>query len=62
MASRTNLLNPLTPKRDWLVISPHSLNLESSVKVMGIEEMITNFEEAPDCQTNSPCQYQRNDK
>ena len=35
--------NPLTPMSDWHLISPHSITLESNVKVMRIQEMITNL-------------------
>ena len=41
--NKRSLLNPLTPKSDWLLLSPHSITLESNVKVMRIKEMIINL-------------------
>ena len=35
-------LNPLTPKSDQLLISPHNITPESNIKVMRIQEVITN--------------------
>ena len=35
-------VNPLDPESDWHLISPYHTPPESSTKVMGIEEMITN--------------------
>ena len=35
-------LNPLTPKSDQLLISPHNITPESNIKVMRIKEVITN--------------------
>ena len=35
-------VNPLDPESDWHLISPYHIPPESSTKVMGIEEMITN--------------------
>ena len=36
------IFNPLTPKSDWYLISPHNFNPESRIKVMRIKEAITN--------------------
>ena len=36
-------INPLTPKSDWLLISPNSITLELSVRVVRIIEVITNL-------------------
>ena len=36
-------MNPLTPKSDQHLISPYNITLESNIKVMRIEEMITNY-------------------
>ena len=33
----------VNPESDWHLISPYHIPPESSTKVMGIEEMITNF-------------------
>ena len=33
----------LTPESYWLLVSPYSLTLESNVKIIRIEEMITNL-------------------
>ena len=35
--------NPLAPKIDWFLNSPHGITLESNVKVMRIKEMITSL-------------------
>ena len=35
-------VNPLDPESDWYPISPYHITPESRMKVMGIEEMITN--------------------
>ena len=35
--------NPLAPKIDWFLNSPHSITLESNVKVVRIKEMITSL-------------------
>ena len=35
-------VNPLTPKSDKYLISPHNITLESHIKVMRRKEMITN--------------------
>ena len=35
--------NPLTPKRDQHLISPHNINPESCTKVMRIKEIIKNY-------------------
>ena len=55
--ARTRVVFPLTTMSDWLIISPYSVTLESNIMVVRIKKMITNLE-APDCQTNSPCEYQ----
>ena len=34
---------PLAPKIDWFLNSPHSITLESNVKVVRIKEMITSL-------------------
>ena len=36
------LFNPLTPKGDWQLISPHNISPKSNIKVMRIREMINN--------------------
>ena len=36
-------INPLSPKSDQLLISPHNITPESNIKVTGIKEMITNL-------------------
>ena len=41
--NKRSLLNLLTPKSDWRLLSPHSTILESNVKVMRIKEMIINL-------------------
>ena len=46
--------NPLAPKIDWFLNSPHGITLESNVKVVRIKEMITSLG-SPDCQANCPC-------
>ena len=35
-------INPLIPKSDQHLISPYSMTLKSNIKVMRMEEMITN--------------------
>ena len=42
------LINPLTPKSDWHLISPYCITPESNIKVMRIKEMITNKKKAFD--------------
>ena len=51
-----SLLNPLTPKSDWHLISPYNINPELHIKVMRIKVMIPM---EGDWQTNSPCQHLR---
>ena len=36
------LINPLTPKSDWHLISPYCITPESNIKVGRIKELITN--------------------
>ena len=36
------LINPLTPKSDWHLISPYCITPESKIKVRRIKELITN--------------------
>ena len=36
------LINPLTPKSDWHLISPYCITSESKIKVRRIKELITN--------------------
>ena len=36
------LINPLTPKSDWHLISPYCITPESNIKVRRIKELITN--------------------
>ena len=52
-----SLINPLNPKSDQHVISPYSNTAESFIKIMKIEELITNLRSF-DLKMNSPCQYQ----
>ena len=42
------MLNTLTFRSDWRLISTNNITLESHIKVMRIKEMITT-KEAPDC-------------
>ena len=35
-------MDPLTPKRDWILISPYNITTESHMNVVRIKEMITN--------------------
>ena len=37
------VVGPLSPKSDWLLISPYNITFESNVKFMRIKEMITNL-------------------
>ena len=53
------VFNPLNPGSDQYLISPYNNTAESFIKIMRIRQMITNLRSF-DCQTNSPCQYQRN--
>lgn len=37
-----NLINPLTPKSDWNIISPYDISPYLKIKITRIKEMITN--------------------
>ena len=37
-----NLINPLTPKNDWNIISPYDIFPYLNIKITRIKEMITN--------------------
>ena len=45
------MIDPMTPKSDWYVISPYNLN-----HTLRSQEWrrLSPFKEAPDCSTNSP--------
>ena len=49
------------PSEDVNFVVSWQETLESNVNAKGITEMITILE-APDCHTNSPCEYYRNCK
>ena len=53
------LINPINAKNDQHLISPYSDTADSVIKIMRIQEMITNLRSF-DCYTNSPCQYPTN--
>ena len=41
--SRAKYFNPLTPKRDYPLISPHSISSESNSTIMRIMKIINNY-------------------
>ena len=50
-------LTSLTPWRDYYLISPYNITLESHIKVTRIKKKRSPTKEALDCLTNSPCQH-----
>ena len=51
-------VNPFNPKSDQHLISPYSNVAESFIKILRKKEVIANLRSF-DCNTNSPCQYQK---
>ena len=48
------MIDPMTSKSEWYVISPYNLN-----HTLRSQEWrrLSPFKEVPDCSTNSPCQH-----
>ena len=55
LSHHDKIFNPLTPKRDWHLISLYHITPESNTKVRRRKELIT-CKISSDCYTNSPCQ------